>query len=227
MDGRIYIHKNKVNGKCYVGQTTTKPKLRWGSNGSGYYKQPKFYNAIKLYGWNNFEHIILPTVYKTKDELNQAEIEVIKDLDSVDNGYNLSLGGQLNEKAKVKISVYYIDGTYIDTYDSLSIAMEKLKLKSKGVISSVLKGEKGRYGKYVFKYYENGDENINYKVEQRTHNIKVNQYTLDNTFIKQHDSIKEATKEVKGKSNSNITMVCKGQRKKAHGYIWSYAEVNE
>lgn len=55
----IYLHKNKINGKCYVGQTCQKPKARWGTNGNGYKQQTYFYRAIEKYGWDNFEHIIL------------------------------------------------------------------------------------------------------------------------------------------------------------------------
>lgn len=55
----IYLHKNKINGKCYVGQTCQKPEARWGTNGNGYKQQTYFYRAIEKYGWDNFEHIIL------------------------------------------------------------------------------------------------------------------------------------------------------------------------
>jgi hypothetical protein len=41
--GIIYIHKNKINGKCYVGQTTKKTaEIRWGINGSNYNRSKKF-----------------------------------------------------------------------------------------------------------------------------------------------------------------------------------------
>ena len=56
----IYIHKNKINNKVYIGQTSQNPKKRW-DNGRGYQSSPKFYNAILKYGWDNFEHIILYT----------------------------------------------------------------------------------------------------------------------------------------------------------------------
>lgn len=99
--GKIYIHKNKINNHCYVGQTTQKPEWRWGKNGVKYlyknekdeYKQPKIAQAILKYGWDSFEHIILPTIYKNQEELDQAEIEMIKELDSYHNGYNATEGG--------------------------------------------------------------------------------------------------------------------------------------
>lgn len=60
----LYYHKNKTNNKLYFGITCKKPEIRW-ANGTGYKKQP-FYRAIKKYGWDNFEHIII------KDNLPEA-----------------------------------------------------------------------------------------------------------------------------------------------------------
>jgi len=55
----VYLHRNKINGKVYIGQTHYKnPIRRWGHQGNGYCNQP-FYQAIQKYGWDNFEHIIL------------------------------------------------------------------------------------------------------------------------------------------------------------------------
>ena len=57
----VYQHKNKINGKVYIGITMKKKKKRWGSNGCNYKSSPHFYAAIKKYGWDNFEHNILFT----------------------------------------------------------------------------------------------------------------------------------------------------------------------
>ena len=53
----VYIHKNKVNNKVYVG-ITSNPEKRFRKDGSGYRSQPIFWNAIKKYGWDNFDHIV-------------------------------------------------------------------------------------------------------------------------------------------------------------------------
>lgn len=112
MEGRIYIHRNKINGKCYVGQTTLDPKMRW-MNGEGYNRQAKFYNAILKHGWDNFEHLVLSDIYDNQEELNAAEIATIAKYDSFNNGYNATLGGDggagmtgknHTEEAKRKIS---------------------------------------------------------------------------------------------------------------------------
>lgn len=88
----IYVHINKINGLKYVGQTSINPATRWGSNGIGY-KNQYFYTAIKEYGWDNFEHIILETGL-TALEANQKERYWIKYFNSVKPfGYNIDTGG--------------------------------------------------------------------------------------------------------------------------------------
>lgn len=56
----VYIHRNKINNKSYIGITSRKPEERWGNDGSQYSKgrQDAFRSAIKKYGWDNFEHIV-------------------------------------------------------------------------------------------------------------------------------------------------------------------------
>ena len=44
----VYIHKNILNGKVYVGQTCNLSE-RWRNNGKNYFNSIKFYNAIKKY----------------------------------------------------------------------------------------------------------------------------------------------------------------------------------
>ena len=105
--GIIYIHKNKANGKCYVGQTIKQnPNARW-ENGSGYMRQAKFWNAIQKYGWDGFEHIILETDVPI-EQLNEKENYYIDLYNAIDNGYNVELAGgeeytPMSESTKQKI----------------------------------------------------------------------------------------------------------------------------
>lgn len=50
------------------------------------------------------------------------------------------------------------------------------------------------------------------------------QFDTSNNFIKKWSCIKEASKELKIK-DSNISLVCKGKRNKAGGYVWKYDEL--
>lgn len=56
------------------------------------------------------------------------------------------------------------------------------------------------------------------------HPKQVNQYDLEGNFIKQWDTIKNASRNLNIK-DSNISRACKNKSKTAGGYIWKY--VNE
>lgn len=92
----VYVHTNKINGKMYVGQTVhgDNPELRWRNNGKGYEKSTYFQNAIKKYGWENFDHEIIANNL-TADEANKFERLLIEKLNTMNEeyGYNLVSGG--------------------------------------------------------------------------------------------------------------------------------------
>lgn len=93
----VYMHKNKINGKIYIGITCQQPiKRRW-RNGNCYKNCSKFFRAIEKYGWNNFEHIILLENLSKKQAENK-EIEFIKKYNSIKEGYNILKGGNLSNK---------------------------------------------------------------------------------------------------------------------------------
>jgi len=107
--GEIYKIVNKINQKCYIGQTQShrlnKNKYRpYGSIGRfnshvseavNNTKRGCTYlnNALKKYGKDNFDVIILENC--SVDTLNEREIYYINHLSSLfPNGYNLTKGGQ-------------------------------------------------------------------------------------------------------------------------------------
>lgn len=93
----VYIHLFP-NGKRYIGITANDPKKRWGY-GIGYKDQPRVYRAIKKYGWNNIEHMVLFSGLNRTDACKK-EIELIRKYDTtnIKNGYNISLGGDIGSK---------------------------------------------------------------------------------------------------------------------------------
>ena len=92
----VYIHKNVINNKAYIGITKhgDKPNERW-RNGQGYVTQPAFDNAIQKYGWNNFEHVIWANEL-SKDDAKKLEVLLVALFNTTDPnyGYNISPGGE-------------------------------------------------------------------------------------------------------------------------------------
>jgi len=89
------MHRNKINGKIYIGITSQNVKQRW-RNGYGYTYNLYFFRSIIKYGWNNgFEHNILFTNL-SEQEAKTREIELIDKYNSMNNkfGYNLTMGGE-------------------------------------------------------------------------------------------------------------------------------------
>jgi group I intron endonuclease len=107
--GTIYIPTNLINGKQYVGQTTTKLNKRINSHKNNKSNYP-FTNAIKKYGIENFKIISFSC---PEEDLDWIEEFLIKELNTLlPNGYNLDSGGNKNkhlaESTKEKIRINHL-----------------------------------------------------------------------------------------------------------------------
>ena len=94
----IYLCKNKINNKLYVGQTarTLNERIEEHKRKS-LYTEPKtnFHKAILKYGFDNFEWNIV-SFCEDKKEMNELEmfiISEIKDLYGKKFLYNMTEGG--------------------------------------------------------------------------------------------------------------------------------------
>lgn len=94
--GSIYIIRNSVNDKVYIGQTTMTVKERFmvhmKPSTAKQKRNYKLYNAVLKYGRDKFYVETLENNVPL-DELNQKEIEYIAKYDSYYHGYNSSKGG--------------------------------------------------------------------------------------------------------------------------------------
>lgn len=94
------------SNKVYVGLTKQSVKDRW-RNGNAYSHSVFVNNAIKKYGWENVNKVVLYNGL-TREQAMQKEIELIEWFDSTNRefGYNLSTGGEsksgvpMSEEAK-------------------------------------------------------------------------------------------------------------------------------
>lgn len=93
----IYKATNKINGKCYIGQTRHSLEhrktihLRYAKKGV----DTHFYQAIRKYGEENFEWEIICST-NNKKHLNELETFYITKYNSIQNGYNMVDGGDNN-----------------------------------------------------------------------------------------------------------------------------------
>lgn len=100
--GRIYIIRNIINSKVYIGQTKVSLKLRF-QNHLSVARNGKDYvigKAIRKYGEENFYIELLEEC--TIEELNERERYWISYFNSTNNkfGYNISIGGNVIRTTK-------------------------------------------------------------------------------------------------------------------------------
>lgn len=231
----VYVHISPSK-KYYVGLTSLKPNFRWGRNGHGYQSQ-YFSRAIRKYGWDNFEHIIVAEELP-KEEACTLEKMLINALQSNNHkyGYNITDGGDgtdgfhHTEEAKEKIAKalsrpidqYDLNGNYIKSWDSAQIAAKELNLDG----SAILKCCNGKYHSskgYVWRYKgEPFDKYMRKKYQQPLQRKHVDQYTTTGEFVKNWDSFAEIKDHLNLSSNSAIVLCCQRKRKTAYGYVWRY-----
>lgn len=218
----IYMHRNKLNNKVYVGQTCkNKLTYRWGVNGICYRHQSKFYNAIKKYGWDNFEHIVLEENVSL-DDVDRKEKYYIDKFNSIKNGYNVQEGG-INHRPITKRKIVYqfdLKGKFIKKWSSITEAGETLNI-ALGSIVKVCKHQLLSCGGYLWSY----KKDIKSKRCANSNAKKVCQYDLKGNLINTYDSLKQAAIVVTGKENSKskICNCCKSLDKTCvYGYVWRY-----
>lgn len=222
----VYKHISPSN-KVYIGITRQKPERRW-ANGHGYKDTLYLSNAIKKYGWENFEHEILCTGL-TKKEAEQKEIELIAFYKSNNRefGYNIANGGNgfgmHSDETKKKMSESKMGekhpkyGQHLsDEYKQRISEKLKGRKRKKESIEKMIETKKGRI--YEYKPYS---EEHSKKVSD-AQKIPICQYSRDGILIKTHDSALNAGIEI-GVSASSITACCKNKQKTSGGYIWRYA----
>lgn len=143
--GLIYIIRNDVNEKVYIGQTTSALTTRFHQhlkNSTLKSRHFKIYNAIKKYGKSHFYIEVLESNIPI-DKLNEKEIYYIEQYDSFNNGYNSSKGGDgrtINKEydESTIISMYKegfseaeIASLYNISYATISRTLARLKIKTR------------------------------------------------------------------------------------------------
>ena len=214
----VYQHKNKINGKVYIGITSQKPEQRW-RNGEGYKSSPHFYSAIQKYGWDNFEHNIL-FVELTKEQACLKEQELIKEFNSMNReyGYNSTSGGDIfvmNEETKQKISQ-----ALMGNQNNLGHSCSEEKKKK---ISEAQKGRefteehKQKLSEAAKNRHVPCSEEKKQTLKEKSHKKPVYCEELNKVF----ESVQECGRQL-GIPATNITKLCNGRGKTLKGYHLKY-----
>lgn len=205
------------SGKCYIGQSVDLRRRFTEYRRVEFSTQNHLYNAVKKYGWDNFEVEILWGTNKPKRFTNlnmlldTLEVAWIKKYDCVDSGYNIQEGG---------FKGYTIDA---ETRKKMSIAAtgKKHSFESRRKMSASAKGrifsEETRQKLSEVRMSKDPKD-------RRKMSKKVNQLDLQGNFIKVWDSVKDAASGVGLKSSSGISDVCRGKQKTSKGFKWEFNE---
>lgn len=216
----VYMHVNKINGKIYIGITRQTVEQRWKTNGKGYKKQC-FYKAIKKYGWNNFNHIILFDKL-TKEEAESKEKELISYYKSNNSefGYNIENGGLRGDKTsettinKRKKRIICVELN--KEYESIQDASDELKV-DRTTISKCLNKENKTAKGFHFFTIENYDKDKKYNLTSRKRKI----ICIETKEV--FNSIEEAGKFF-NISASGIQAQINGKQKSSSNYHFDYLE---
>ena len=222
MNYKIYLHKNKINGKVYIGQTSEDDVNRRFRGGAGYKGSPHFYHAIQEYGWENFDHLVLEEGL-TSEQADKREKFWIKAFDSLnpEKGYNLSPGGKTKTSKKNSSSgKQVICKETGQVFNSLVEAAlwGGMKKTSTSNISAQIKGEKPSAGKHpvtgepLHWCYDVGDIEIPSRQKQKPGAKRVKNLDTGEVF----NSVNEAAKAY-SVSNVTISKSCKSNGKIAVG----------
>ena len=196
----IYIIKNIINDKCYIGQSVNLKDRMYSYKNIKCKNQSKLYNALNKYGYDNFKIDFLFTTEKDYNHihilLDLLEIYFIKKYDSVNNGYNIKFGGA-NGKCSDEFRKKMID--ILTGRKCSDETKEKLRLSNIGK-NNPMYNKKGILSKS---------------------SKPIIQYDLNDNFIKEWTNAKEAC-DVLNLNPCLISMCCTNQRKTTGKFKWKF-----
>ena len=235
----VYIHTNRINQKRYVGMTSQPVERRW-KNGYGYSEKLPIGRAIRKYGWENFGHdVILDGLNEDAAKFFERGLIELMETQNPKYGYNLCSGGdgisgyhfseetkkKQSESAKALNRFGNKNPNYGNrwTDEMRKKLSEKLKVtnqkaETRRARSEAAKKRTGEMNPFYGKTHSDETKKLLSKIRSRS----VKQYDLNGNFIKEHDSIKNASRET-GICKVAISNCCRGKSKTSGGFIWEYS----
>ena len=203
--GYIYIIKNDINDQVYIGQTSRNITIRWKEHVRG--SNSLLHNAIHKYG---IEHFWIEEIEQCDDSLlDDRERFWISKYNSFDNGYNATLGGQDSCRVETNRVQEVLDLWYSGLTVNRIVQQTKLNVET-------VRGYLNKNGIT----HEDIKSRANIFIGQAKAK-SIDQYSIDNHFIKRWDSTSEAVRNGYGKSSIQRSL----KDGKPHGgYIWRKGE---
>lgn len=246
--GYIYIIKNRVNNKCYIGQTKKTIEERWREHIFNHTRRKQaIYMAMRKYGIENFYIEEVESV--DIEKLNDREIYWINKLNTVSpNGYNISTGGDFNDCNPMYIPevVKKVSAKLKGNKNPAKRIEVKEKIRQTATGKTANKETRKKMSENNGRYWLGKPlpEEMKQKISQNhgmrgkfgslnPNSRKVARRDINtNEIIEIYGSFKEAEKWVRENENINPTASYAGMsrccnnngQKTAYGYRWSYVE---
>ncbi len=227
----VYCHISP-SGKRYIGITAQIPRVRW-KNGYGYEQCSAMWNAVKKYGWDNFQHVILNEGL-TKEQAEAEEIRLISHWKTTDArfGYNISAGGKgsncgpRSDDVKEKISAHHKGKKplmCIETgavYDSLRSAKISVGMSQRSIRNSCTSGCATMSGVHFAFLNE-----VNSYEQKKTKTNGKERAVVNLDTGERFETLAAAAKSI-GLNPTSVQYVCAGKPHcyRAGGFRWAYAE---
>jgi len=204
----VYRITNVVNNKKYIGSTTMNFRHRYLQYCSGFRRkldnQPALYRAFRKYGFENFVFEIV-CICKKENVLKNEQHYIDQGVD-----YNICLvAGSLegikhsktsktrtvikgNHHSSVSVDMYSLEGEILQTFDSVTEALEFINIKSKSNIIQCCLGKTFSCGGFRWAYKDK--PLINRPNRKGKHKIRIYN-EKENIIVESHNSVISFLKE--------------------------------
>tara|TARA_B100000902_G_scaffold392817_1_gene445842 strand:- start:46 stop:1065 length:1020 start_codon:yes stop_codon:yes gene_type:complete len=212
----IYKITNIINNKIYVGKTEHPPTKRWKEHlWSARNPTMAISHAIHKYGQENFKFEVIEECLT--EYVNKKETYWIGKLDTFENGYNSTLGGDGNPGTKRErgavhpdakaVDQYDLKGKYLCTYDSMGEGAYASGVRDKKGAGNIIACIKGiTFQAYGYRWALKGEplKEISNRVLRKG---KVYGIHLESGRKKMWKSQADAAEEIQGnrKANNSLT----------------------
>lgn len=219
----VYMARNRLNGKGYVGKTkrTLEQRVKEHAHAAEIGSQQPFHRAIRKHGFEAFEWFVLADDAQTEQQLNEQEVHQISRWRTFGpGGYNATKGGDgvmgwsPSPEHREKIRQAHLgekNHNYGKSWGRMGPWSEETKQKMR-------EAAVGR------EHTQETKEKISEALRQRVRKTRtVIQYDMNGNVVATYPSMRHAA-EATGNHKDRIGDCCRGTRESHGGYRWCYLE---